>query len=511
VSWGDQKTADAAGASCPRCGGRLRRGNTGVWCGPCQRALATTAHVPGLSDAGHRTSWRLPDGFFQRPEVAAAVQALDFGALFRLVRAALGVSQEALGLAVELDQSRICKVETGAQRLRDVEAVVRVARVLGIPPQLLGFADASQGLDGPAPGDDVWAGPNRRAFVATVTAMALAASTSGSGISVPIPHVVAEPMRRVSAADVDRIETVTQAFREWGFRSGGALSQAALSAQLRTVQETARTAICADAEVRRRLLVAACDLASVTAWSSYDLAHHDRARQLWLVALEASRAADEPDLTATVLRHLAHQALHLDHPRDALQYLRVAHATASDTRRDRCGAVLAEITIYEAWAHASTAHSAGCRRAITLAQEEFASGTRLPVPAWRAHFDAVELAALVGHSLHVLADHEPEAASEAHQVLTDAVAGRTDAYARAGALNLVALAATCFQGGHDLDQGVELGRTAMGAVHQIGSPRVRARAQALLHVTAPYASRADVADLRQLITAEISEEGNRAG
>ena len=146
-----------------------------------------------------------------------------------------------------------------------------------------------------------------------------------------------------------------------------------------------------------------------------------------------------------------------------------------------------------------------------MAQEEFASDARLPVPAWRAHFDAVELAALVGHSLHVLADHEPEAASEAHQVLADAVAGRTDAYARAGAPNLVALAATCFQGGHNLGQGVELGRTAVGAVRQIGSPRVRARAQALLHATAPYASRADVADLRQLITAEVLEEGNRVG
>ena len=473
--------------------------------------METVADAPGLTDVDGRMQWRLPDGFFQRPEVAAAVRAFDFGALFRVVRTELGVSQEALGLAVELDQSRICKVETGAQRLRDVEAVARVTRMLGIPPHLLGFAEGSEESDGPASKGGVWAGPNRRDFVAAVTATALAAPASRLGITVPLPQVPIEPMRQVGAADVARIETVTQSFREWGFRSGGALSQAALSAQLRTVRETARTAICADAGVRRQLLVATADLASVTAWSSYDLAHHDRARQLWLVALEASRAADEPDLTATVLRHLAHQALHLGHPREALQYLQVAHAVASDTRRDRCGAVLAETTIYEAWAHAATGHSAGCRRAITLAQEEFASDAQLPVSAWRAHFDAVELAALTGHSLHVLADHEPKAASEAHQILTDAVAGRTDAYARAGALNLVALAATCFQGGHDLSRGVGLGRAAVGAVHQIGSPRVRARTQALLHATTPYAARPEVADLRLLITAEISEESNRAG
>jgi hypothetical protein len=107
--------------------------------------MATAADAPGLPDADYRTSWRLPDGFFQRSEVAASVR--------------------------------------------------------------------TDWLDAPAPGDGVWAGPNQRAFVATVTAMALAAPTSRSGITVPVPHVMAEPMRRVSACDVDRIETVTQAFR----------------------------------------------------------------------------------------------------------------------------------------------------------------------------------------------------------------------------------------------------------------------------------------------------------
>jgi transcriptional regulator with XRE-family HTH domain len=452
-------------------------------------------------------SWRLPEGFYQRPEVATAVRAFDFGRLFRLVRQELGVSQEALGLALELDQSRVCKVEIGAQRLRDVETVARVARVLAIPVHLLRFTDTLAPTQG---GDGAWADPDRRAFITTVTTMALAASLPQAVIAVPVPHVAAEPMQRVGAGDVDRIETVTQAFREWGFRSGGALSQAALSAQLQAVRETARTAICADEQVRRRLLVATADLASVTAWSSYDRAHHRRARQSWLVALEASRAADEPDLTATVLRHLAHQALHLGQPNEALQYLRVAQAVASDTRQDRCGTVLAETTAYEAWAHAATGHVSGCRRAVELAQEKFARDARLPVPPWRAHFDAVELNGLVGQSFHVLADHEPEAATAAHESLSRAVAGRSDAYARAGALDMVALAAACFQGGDDVARGVELGHAAVRAVHQIGSPRVRPR-PALLRATTPYAARPDVADLRHLITVEAAGEDTPVG
>jgi transcriptional regulator with XRE-family HTH domain len=436
------------------------------------------------------------------------VRTFDFGRLFRLVRRELDVSQESLGLALELDQSRICKVETGAQRLRDVEAVARIARVLGIPSHLLGFADTAAGT---RPADGSWADPDRRAFIAAVTTMALTASLPPSGITVPVPHLAAEPLRRVGAGDVDRIETVTQAFRQWGYRSGGALSQAALSAQLHAVRETARTAICANEQVRRRLLVATADLASVTAWSSYDATNHHQARQLWLVALEASRAADEPDLTAIILRHLAHQALHLDQPRDALQYLRVAHAVASDTRQERSGALVAHITAYEAWAHAATGHAAGYRRAIDLAHQEFAGDTPLPVPPWRANFDAAELDALSGHTLHVLADHEPEAATQAHDTLSRAVAGRSDTYVQRGALQLVALAATCFQGGHDVARGTELGHTALDAVHQVGSPRVLARARALLHATTPYATRPDVADLRHRTTVETTRRDTRAG
>jgi transcriptional regulator with XRE-family HTH domain len=440
--------------------------------------------------------------------VTAAVRVFDFGSLFRLVRQELEVSQEALGLAVELDQSRVCKVETGGQRLRDIQVVARIARALAIPFHLLGFAE-TPAAETPAaeepPSGGVWA--DRREFITAVTTLVLSAPPSQAGITVPVPDIPPDPLRRVGSADVERIEAATQTFREWGFRSSGAVSQAAVGAQLHSVRDTARTAICAGTHVRRRLLIATADLASVTAWSSYDLEHHDRARQLWLVALEASKTADEPDLTATILRHLAHQALHLAQPAEALQYLRVAHAVATDTRQDRCGAVLAETTAYEAWAHAATGHSAGCRRAIELAQEEFAIDTRLPVPAWRAHFDAVELKALVGHSLHVLANHDPEAAPAAYEALSAAVASRSDAYARAGALNLVALAATCFQGGRDMAAGVELGRTAVDAVHRIGSSRIRTRTRALLQATTPFASVPDVANLRHLITTEAGQAG----
>jgi len=72
--------------------------------------------------------------------VVEALANRDFGRFFRLARTHLHATQEQLGLMVGLAQSHVCKVESGGSRLRDIEAVVRVASALRIPAQLLGFA-----------------------------------------------------------------------------------------------------------------------------------------------------------------------------------------------------------------------------------------------------------------------------------------------------------------------------------------------------------------------------------
>jgi 8-oxo-dGTP pyrophosphatase MutT (NUDIX family) len=110
---------------CARCGAVLRRGNDGVWCSPCARVA-----VPELSS-----------GFYEDPAVVDVLAAHEFGPFFRLARADLGLTQEQFGLLVGLPQSRVCKVENGAVRLRDIGAVTRVASALCIPPALLGFRE----------------------------------------------------------------------------------------------------------------------------------------------------------------------------------------------------------------------------------------------------------------------------------------------------------------------------------------------------------------------------------
>src|SRR5262249_14947380 len=143
-----------------------------------------------------------------------------------------------------------------------------------------------------------------------------------------------DPPRRVGLADVDRIEATSRAFRDWDNRWGGGLSRAAVIAQLQWVIATGRSAVCDSQEVRDRLLVATADLASVAAWTSYDIEHHDDARRLWMMALDAAKEADNVDLVGSILRQLAHQALHLDRPDEGLRLVRLAYATTADPKHD---------------------------------------------------------------------------------------------------------------------------------------------------------------------------------
>ena len=213
---------------------------------------------------------------------------------------------------------------------------------------------------------------------------------------------------------------------------------------------------------------------------------------------------------AKVLWDLAHQAVNLGQADQALQYLRLIHAAISDARWEPCAQTLAEAAAYEAWVHALAGREQACRRSLHTAEDHFAAGATGGLPPWRAHFTEVELTALRGHSLHVLAGHHPEVAPEAHEALAEAAAGRSDAYARAAALGLIATSATCFQGGDDLPAGVETGRRALAAVTSMDAPRILTRARALLDATAAYAGQSDVDDFRHDLLTALGPAAGRA-
>ena len=472
---------------CERCGAVLRRRNQGEMCDPCGRAPRTPPRPAPLPVA-------LPADFYHRRDIVTALGTYDFATFFRAVRAELGLSQEGLGILIGVDQSRVCKIETGAQRLRDVATVARIARICGAPPGLLGFGAPPPGGAGSRQAVS-WL--ERRDFLTVVAGLALGipGTVAAERLDHLVPTVETEPLAHVGATDIARIEAATAAFRSWDNQRGGGAARAAVTAQLRWVVATADRASCTGGNVRNRLLTATADLAALAAFTHYDVERHEDARRLWLVALDAARSAHNPDLTSKVLRQMAHQALHLDRPDEALRLLQVA-ATSLVTTSEAPAASLAELAAYEGWAHAMAGRAEPCLRALGQAEEAYAGTTTGEGPAWMSYFDAAELNALRGHCLHVLGHQRPEAAAQAEPLLRAAVQERGAEHVRRKTLNQIALAATYFQRGQDIEEGIAVGYRALAAAGSLSSPRALSRLRGLVTVTVRYAKESSVAAFR---------------
>ena len=80
-------------------------------------------------------------GVWMNPAVAAALRTGEVGPIVRAYRHATGLSQSRLADRLGYDTSFISMLETGRRSLQDVTSRRHVARVLSLPPHLLGVTD----------------------------------------------------------------------------------------------------------------------------------------------------------------------------------------------------------------------------------------------------------------------------------------------------------------------------------------------------------------------------------
>jgi transcriptional regulator with XRE-family HTH domain len=464
----------------------LRRGHTGVLCDPCARTARSHDRCP------------VPADFFDTPPLRSALASYDFGSVFRAVRLQAKLTQEELGLIVGLHQPRVSAIERGAHKIRDVALVARIASTLGVPAPLLGFHSSPVGS---VHGKEVtWM--DRRDFFGAVAAIAL-----GAGLHPELERLEAllplrsdsPPPRRIGTSDVEAIQETTEAFRRSDYRHGGGLSRAAAVAQLGYVLKL-QDAQCSD-QVEAQLLLATADLAMAAAWMAYDVEQNEAARRLWMVALDTARRADHSlaaDLTVVLLLDLAHQALHLRRPDEALRLVQLAATTATTRRYPVSASTRSYIAAALAWCHASLGDAESCWRALGDAEQTYATVDPATAPPWGANVTPAEIAAQHGHSYYLLARTEPSHAPKAVEHLRVAVEGFGAAYARSRAVNLPGLASSYFYAG-DVNEAVTTGHAAVTEIGTLSSIRAYARLAALDETASPFANDSAVADLRERI------------
>lgn len=353
-----------------------------------------------------------------------------------------------------------------------------------VTPGMAGDADGPH--RGARVGDGGWGASSAKELIPYATELVLGGlvtGTSPQSLLDLVPVVRPEPAGRVGAQDVARIEATTSVFRDWDNRWGGGLSRAAVLAQLHWAAASMKHATFSSQAVRRRMLTALADLAGLAVFLCYDVTLHEQARALWMLGLQAAREAGDADLVGATLRQLAHQSLHRGHPDEALRLLRLAYAVTVDPAHHPCALALAEIAAYEGWCYAAAGRLQSCQRALGRAEDHFADADGEQPPPWLAHLDAPELAALRGHAYHVLATEVPQAAEHAMAPLREAIAARPDGYARSKTLNLIALSATYFQLGDDLDEAIVIGDQALTGVASLNSARTLDRLRSLARLT----------------------------
>ncbi|MFC5055739.1 helix-turn-helix transcriptional regulator [Saccharothrix xinjiangensis] len=346
-----------------------------------------------------------------------------------------------------------------------------------------------------------WMALNRRGFV-----NAIATITLGMDV-VPeldrLEHLLpgtATPRlpRRLGVADIEGIEQLTRGFRDHDYRYGGGLARSAALAQLEHVLKL-HDLDCSPA-VRTSLRLATADLAQTAGWMAYDVELHDDALRLWTIALKLVHDVDDPrgaDLTVHLQLDMAHQALHRDRPREALNLARLAHATAAGHDHPVSRSTDGYIASNLAWCHASLGNVDACRRALDLAERTYLDLDTTVIPP---HVVPAELDAQRGHALHLLAATDAAFAVEAVDRLSAAVDGYGPDYARSAAVNLPGLATSQFRVG-DIDAAVATGHRAITEISALSSRRAHLRLHSMAAVAAPHAHRSDVAELRQRVKA----------
>lgn len=172
----------------------------------------------------------------------------------------------------------------------------------------------------------------------------------------------------VTDDDVESVREMTTFLSRRDQRRGGRAGRAALVAYLRTeVAGYVHGRFTSDL-TRLHLMAAAGELAYLAGWTAFDAGEHGLAQSYFKLALQLAAEAKDPPLAGHILRAMAHQAVDLGHPAEALNLStasldRRRYALASPRERSLLGVVHAR-------AEAAVGERPGAARALSRAEDD---------------------------------------------------------------------------------------------------------------------------------------------
>jgi hypothetical protein len=328
----------------------------------------------------------------------------------------------------------------------------------------------------------------------------LAALSPGAKLAAALESVDPAPIPlRVGMGDVERIHGASAAFRDLDFTRGGGFALTGAMAQLRWATRLL------DAQHPERLKAplfgAVGGMANTVGFAAFDAGRLDAAKRALNVGLACADEADDPGLRASILVDLASVALWTDRPQEAAALMDHVDADRlTSTERSLVWCTRARTVALRGDEQATLAAIGQADEELSHAEPDDSPYEAQPFwragrTSWLDWYNPTMHEGDVGHVLHDLVVFGGVDRTSASERLRVAVDGYTDEVARARAHALVRLA-TLHMATGEPDEAAGVGLRALEASGPIESVRSTEYLRTLHRVSADYASRPAVAELR---------------
>ncbi|MFC6022246.1 hypothetical protein ACFP2T_39580 [Plantactinospora solaniradicis] len=239
--------------------------------------------------------------------------------------------------------------------------------------------------------------PTRRTFIA-LTGAALT-GPAWAALQHPAPALVAADGGSVTPPLLTMIDAVVSHAQQLDDQQGGGAHRFVVDQFVAVSRLLRRSAY--DVATGRHLAAALAQLGQTAGWMAFDAGDDGRAQRWYLTALRAAHAAEDKGISASILALMSNQAADRGYALDALQLASAAQEAATGTP----AAVRSLVAARSSLAHAAAGDLAGFCRMHDDTLELLGTARNEELPTWASYIDRVELDAITGRGMVVLAQH----------------------------------------------------------------------------------------------------------
>ncbi|GAA4198098.1 hypothetical protein GCM10022252_47980 [Streptosporangium oxazolinicum] len=308
-------------------------------------------------------------------------------------------------------------------------------------------------------------------------------------------------------ADVNRVQAVTEVFRQLDNAHGGGMSRGAVIGQLSWANGLLANGTYSE-QVSRALFSTVADLSGMAGWMSHDAGACEDAIRYLVLAVQAAKESGDRNLAAHLLQCLARVYGYIGQPEAALEFVTLALYGSRETATPR---IRAGLYALEGRFNAMLRRDRETLRSIGHTHDAFSSAGNIgEEPGFVSYLDTSELASTLGevHLFLARALEHPQHVVPAIGLLESAVALRPPERVRSRAFDAIGLCRVHLAIGEP-ETAAATATSALELTSTLMSVRVTNRLRDVMRESEPYEKTPAIASLRERISDRLRPAAGR--